>query len=498
MRGVPEKSFSILIVDDEMVIRDVLEDFLSSEGFDVVSVSSGHEALEELDEEPYDALLSDLMMPGMTGLQLIEEVKKRGHQVVPIIMTGYGTIETAVHAMKIGAYDYILKPFKMEEVLQVLNRSFERQQLQRENIDLKHTVNIYRISETIASTKNVSEILKEILNASLEETGADYVRLQTYEEFAVPDLCMERLAENGECGPFELNMEPLCEALGSQGSLLLRGEETAPFVQQDSPSLHSSLIATPLRISNVTLGIIVALSLSKRTRFSEGHRKFLSILATKAAASLENFRLIDKLKEANRELTEANRAIQENFRQTILGFARAIEQNDPYTRGHSDRVAKYSRLIAKTMGLGEPFVEDITFAGQLHDIGKIGISPQKLNKAGKLNAPEIRMFRRHPEMGKRILEPISFMRHLIPGVYCHHEKYDGTGYPQGLKREEIPLMGRIIAVADTYDAMTSDRSYRKALSEDVAVEELRRNSGTQFDPQVVTAFLDALTKRNTV
>lgn len=115
-----------------------------------------------------------------------------------------------------------------------------------------------------------------------------------------------------------------------------------------------------------------------------------------------------------------------------------------------------------------------------------------------MNAPEIRMFRRHPEMGKRILEPIPFMRHLIPGVYCHHEKFDGTGYPQGLKHDEIPLMGRIIAVADTYDAMTSDRSYRKALSFDVAIEELKRNSGTQFDPEMVTAFLGAIGKRKSL
>jgi HD-GYP domain-containing protein (c-di-GMP phosphodiesterase class II) len=242
------------------------------------------------------------------------------------------------------------------------------------------------------------------------------------------------------------------------------------------------------------LGLLAAASFTRRTIFTEGHRKFLHILATKAAAALENTRLVEQLQGANRELVEANRQLQENFQQSILGFARAIEQNDPYTRGHSDRVAQYSRIIAAELALDASIVEDIFFAGQLHDIGKIGISSQKLNKAGKLNAPEIRMFRRHPEMGKQILEPIPFMRHLISGVYCHHERYDGQGYPQGLCGEEIPLMGRIIAVADTYDAMTSDRSYRKALPMQVAVEELRANSGTQFDPMVVQSFLAAVAK----
>ncbi|MBU1239648.1 HD-GYP domain-containing protein, partial [Myxococcota bacterium] len=354
-------------------------------------------------------------------------------------------------------------------------------------------------SETIASSRNVHEILSEILQASLDEMDADYIALQTFEEFSIPDLFEERFKLESLRGAFSLNLPEMRAALASSGSIIAEGLEINKYITLTQAELVPvSLMATTLRVSNITLGFLTALSFSKKTHFREGHRKFLSILGTKAASSLENFRLIDELKEANRELTEANQAIQENFRQTILGFARAIEQNDPYTRGHSDRVAQYSRMIAENLDLGDQFVEDITFAGQLHDIGKIGISPQKLNKAGKLNAPEIRMFRRHPEMGKRILEPIPFMRHLIPGVYCHHEKYDGTGYPQGLKEEEIPLMGRIIAVADTYDAMTSDRSYRKALSFDVALDELKRNSGTQFDPDMVVAFLGAIGKRKSL
>ncbi|MGM0596900.1 MAG: HD domain-containing phosphohydrolase [Myxococcota bacterium] len=485
----------ILVVDDEAVIRDVMEDYLSSEGYEVISVDNGHEALLELEEERYDALISDLMMPEMSGLELIEQINQKEFQLVTIIMTGYGTIETAVKAMKIGAYDYILKPFKMEEVLQVLKRSFEIKALKEENINLRETVNLFKVSEAIANSTDIKTILTTIVNALHEEKGADYIYLYLPNLSLVPDFEFERYSDKVKPYREKINLDvkKIEKILLKKNSILAPGRRSSEYLQVNTDKLKAvSLYAIPIKINNLNLGFLSMISFSNRVTFTEGYRRFLSILATKTAATIENLRLIGELKEANRELTEANQTIKENLRQTILGFARAIEQNDPYTRGHSDRVAKYAKQIAIHMKFDNDFIEEIEFAGQLHDIGKIGISHQKLNKAGKLNAPEIKMFRKHPEMGKKILEPIPFMRHLIPGVYCHHEKYDGTGYPQGLAEEGIPLMGRIIAVADTFDAMTSDRSYRKALSAEVAVEELKRNSGTQFDPEIVKAFLEVL------
>jgi HD-GYP domain-containing protein (c-di-GMP phosphodiesterase class II) len=141
------------------------------------------------------------------------------------------------------------------------------------------------------------------------------------------------------------------------------------------------------------------------------------------------------------------------------------------------------------LALPETEVQLAVQAGLMHDIGKIGIRYEKLNKPGKLTPEEIAMFRRHPTIGKRILEGIPFMRELISGILCHHEHYDGSGYPQGLTGKEIPRLGRMIAVADTYDAMTSDRPYRRALPHVVACEELKRCKGTQFDPEIVDVFL---------
>jgi HD-GYP domain-containing protein (c-di-GMP phosphodiesterase class II) len=193
----------------------------------------------------------------------------------------------------------------------------------------------------------------------------------------------------------------------------------------------------------------------------------------------------------------ANTSLEANFRATIVGFAHALEESDRYTRGHSERVSLYSRLIAEGIGLPEGEIQRLVWAGLMHDIGKIGIRYEKLNKPGKLTPEEVAMFRTHPAKGKRILEPIPFMAELIPGAFCHHENWDGSGYPQGLLGENIPVIGRIVAIADTYDAMTSDRSYRKALRHDLAIAEIERCSASQFDESLVEVFLRRIEEHRT-
>jgi HD-GYP domain-containing protein (c-di-GMP phosphodiesterase class II) len=233
-------------------------------------------------------------------------------------------------------------------------------------------------------------------------------------------------------------------------------------------------------------------SYTRGKQFDEGSRKMLSILASRAAASIENARLYDDLVVKNEALSAANLSLEEHFQQTVAGFAQALEESDRYTRGHSERVGMYAELIAVGLGLPDADIQTITRAGLMHDIGKIGIRYELINKPGKLSDDEVQMFREHPDKGRRILAPIPCMRHLIDGAWCHHEFFDGHGYPRGLAGQDIPLLGRIVALADAYDAMTSDRAYRKALPHQVAVAEIDRCSGTQFDPEVAELFLARL------
>ena len=188
----------------------------------------------------------------------------------------------------------------------------------------------------------------------------------------------------------------------------------------------------------------------------------------------------------------------QGFQSTYLGIisalAAAIEARDPYTVGHSARVTQYAVAIAESMELSSEEVEEVRLAGLLHDLGKIGVPDSILNKPGRLNDEEFTVIKMHPALSMRIIEPLPHLGNIIPIIYHHHERYDGQGYVEGKSGERIPLGARIIAVADSYEAMTSDRPYRVALSRKEAMSELRSNAGSQFDPDVVSHFLELLDK----
>ena len=177
------------------------------------------------------------------------------------------------------------------------------------------------------------------------------------------------------------------------------------------------------------------------------------------------------------------------FLGTLQAMVAAIDAKDPYTRGHSQRVALLSRDLAAAIGLPETFVRDAHLAGLVHDIGKIGVPESVLRKAGRLDDDEFAMIRRHPQIGHRILKDIPQVRELLPGVLCHHEAWDGSGYPAGMEGEEIPLLARIIAICDSFDAMSSSRTYRRAMPRAEVLEEIRRCAGRFYDPRLVPVFL---------
>ncbi len=207
-----------------------------------------------------------------------------------------------------------------------------------------------------------------------------------------------------------------------------------------------------------------------------------------------NKNLEDKVRERTKQLDHKNRELRTAYIQTIGALAEAIDAKDAYTRGHSERVAVYASRIAREMNLSKELIERTYFAGLLHDVGKIGIPDAIITKPERLNDEEYEQIKRHPEIGARILEPVEFLREVAPCVRHHHEWYDGcsAGYPERLAGDRIPLPSRVIVVADTVEAMTSDRPYRKALPLDVVVREMHKYSGTQFDPVVVAAFLKLL------
>ncbi len=215
-----------------------------------------------------------------------------------------------------------------------------------------------------------------------------------------------------------------------------------------------------------------------------------------------NERLVNKLEQEVRELEneiamrkKTEEELEHLLISTITSLASAIDAKSPWTKGHSERVTRYAVEIAKEMGLKDQGIEQLRLSGLLHDVGKIGTFDIVLDKPGKLTDEEFEIVKKHPGKGAEILAPIRQLADIIPAVLHHHERYDGKGYPHGLKYEEIPLQARILCVADSFDSMTADRPYRSSPGKEYAISEFKRCCGTQFDPKVVDAFLRVLNRK---
>ena len=468
----------VLVVDDEEPIRDMLAEFLEMEGYEVATAADGDVALEELARAPYDVVLTDLKMPRMGGLALLKAMEQQTPDVLAVIMTGFGTVETAIDAMKRGAYDYILKPFKLGEVLHVIERAVDKKRMRAENMRLREALSLYKVSEAISASLSLEQVMDTVTSSCLRELDADLVT--TWLEDGQGGLEERHRQCSDDSNPAygfgDLDRDAIQRLLGSDETLLVHGADAIRFFDGGTAKT-SSLTAVPLRIKSRDIGFIAVASGNPGHKLDEGHRKLLSIIAARAAAAMENARLYGDLKAT--------------FKQTIQGLAKAIDKMDPYTAGHSGRVAKYASFIGRTLDLASDELATVRQTSLMHDIGKIGCTLQ-LNKPGKLTDAEYDAFKQHPSHGREILRPIKFLQPLIPGVHLHHERWDGHGYPLGLGGEEIPLVARIIAVADTYDAMTSDRSYRRALPHEVAMAEIARCAGSQFEDRVAWAFLDSI------
>jgi response regulator RpfG family c-di-GMP phosphodiesterase len=494
MPDEPTESARILVVDDERVIREILAEFLALEGYSVHTVEDGEKALTELRLRPYDLVITDLKMPKVSGLQLLEKVEQERLGVLTVLMTGFGTVETAIEAMKKGAYDYLLKPFKVEEVIHVVQRALYRQRLQTENIRLREALTIYRVSEAIALSHDLDHILQVVLRASLDEVKADVATLHLRDPRSGQYEERVKVVATDAAAPRVGLPSPAIDVMLEQFSqgvpILAHGLKAARFFSELAPpAVLSSFLAVPLQVRGAMVGVLNVFSFTAGKKFDEGHRKMLAVLASRAASALDNARLYSELRSSNESLRQANLSLEEMFQQTVAGFAQALEESDQYTRGHSERVAVYSEVLASGLGIRGSDLHQIVQAGVMHDVGKIGVRYDMLNKPGKLSPEEVAVFRQHPEKGKRILEPVPCLHGLIDGCWCHHEWYDGGGYPRGLAGHAIPLVGRVVAIADAYDAMTSDRAYRRALPHDVAIGEIERCAGTQFDPELAEAFV---------
>jgi HD-GYP domain-containing protein (c-di-GMP phosphodiesterase class II) len=252
------------------------------------------------------------------------------------------------------------------------------------------------------------------------------------------------------------------------------------LVDEKSTFTTKDMVCVPVKSKDKILGVLQAIN-KKNNIFIEEDKEVLIALSNQVAIAIENANLYQELKET--------------FYSTAQALAEIIEKKDPYTGGHTRRVMSYSYEIGKALGLSKKELEDLKLAAILHDVGKIGVRDDILLKEGKLNREEFEIMIMHTRYGAEILNHIKQLKDVIPGVRSHHERLDGKGYPDNLKNGDIPMMAKIIAVADTFDALTTARPYEKAISFEEAFEELRKKAGTHFDKDIVDTFTGLYQRR---
>jgi putative nucleotidyltransferase with HDIG domain len=468
----------ILVVDDEEMIRDLSYHILTAEGYQVTTVPNGAAALEELARASADLLVTDIKMPGIDGLELFERVKERNHDLVTIFITGHGTLDTAIESLMRGVDGFVLKPFTQEELLGAVDRAINRSRLKKENIRLKALIPLFEISKLLVTEIDLAHLFKIITEVLVQEFTVDRVSLMLLDEASgtllirashgLPtDMALKARRGMGEgvSGLVLKRRKPLIISAGKHPD-----QEVMDAINRDD--MPASSMSVPLIGKNKLFGVLNVSKFSGPP-FTTSDLQVVLILSSQVVTAMENASLYEDLRES--------------YFRTVQALVAAVEAKDPYTRWHSTNVAKYAVAVARDLGMSPSQLEEIHIASILHDVGKIGISELIISKPDRLSREEFDIMKDHPAHGIRILEPIGFSSAITSAIYQHHERFDGTGYPQGLAGERISFAARILNVADTIDAMVSERPYRGTISSRDVLVELERESGRQFDPKVAEA-----------
>lgn len=512
----------VLVVDDEPRICQFIKELLEREQYQIDTTLSGMEALDMIEKCEYQLLISDLKMPGIDGFELIKQAKKSRPDMATVMLTGYATVENAVLALRFGVDDYITKPFNINELKKVVKQTLNTRQMEMENKELFHHLKeanielsfhkqkltnkveavsqhlyecnkrlrqrinelatINQISKAITAVLDLEELLGlclELINDRLEVSNSSVMLLdERTDELVVKAskgyrreqiIGVRQRVGEGIAGWVAKHREPV---------LVMDIDTDSRFTAKNRlPYKTKSFVASPLSMNRRLLGVINAVDKLSGEEFSESDVSLLATLAAPISIAMENARLYETL--------------EENCFNTVKALATSLEAKCSYTSGHSQRVMDYASRIAETLNLSKKEKDMLHHAAQLHDIGKIGTSEGILNKPGRLTTDEFDEIRQHPVTGEKILEPLEFLKDIRHLIRNHHEHWDGSGYPDGLKGHEIPLLTRIMTIADAFDAMTSERPYRPAKPKKDAFSELYNFAGRQFDSEIVHAFINS-------
>jgi putative nucleotidyltransferase with HDIG domain len=489
-----DQGLKILVVDDEKSILEIFERYFESEtNHTLLTASDGVEALEIIMSEPINCCFTDLLMPRLDGLQLARKIYQYDNTIPVVVMTGYPSMDIAIETLKNGVVDFITKPFQMEQILPTISKVMTARSTFIENIllkeeaekrkklvkinkelqgKLKEVETINFVLQKMGQATDSKDLFKILVNLSGKITHCDEAHFCFFtQEMKDYEIITSFFRDENKKRDDAVYIEKeMAKKIGDDGiPYLIKGRNGC-----------GNIIAIPLKIRSRVFGILTSIINTEDKYFSEKDIYYLNFLIEKASFSIENLALYEN--------------IYENLFSTLYAFVEAIEARDPYTKQHSTSVSRYAMSIASKMGCSQEEIVRLNISGNLHDIGKIGIPDHILLKQGQLTDDEYKIIKKHPVIGSNIIGHLGMWTEEQDIIRHHHERFDGKGYPDSLKGEDIPFLARILSIADVYDALTTDRSYRQGMSNDIAVEIIRENSGSQFDPKIVGVFLDLCSK----
>jgi response regulator RpfG family c-di-GMP phosphodiesterase len=470
----------LLVVDDDREVCELVgEVFDALPDVQVTTCTDPRDALEHIAHRPIDLVLTDLFMGQYSGMDVLQATLHHHPDAVVILMTGQPSVENALAAMKQGAYDYLLKPFDIHSLQRIVERGIERRRLWLENAHLTETVALYQLSHAATSDVDSQELFGLTLNAIQAEFGPDWSAVFAFDA----EQLLVTAAHRGVPGStsevdFYSGQDPQSlEAMGTVEPVVHRLPDPDTTQATGANSVYGYRVSHPIAINGRVAGLINFQCPPRAEPLNSGDLKTLAILSNQLGAAMENRRLVDRL--------------QSSYLDMVHALASALDARDRTTRDHTDRVCHLAECIALEVGWSQEKLPELWLGCVLHDIGKIGVPDTILQKPGPLTDEEFELMKTHTVCGARIVESIPYLKPALPYILHHHEKFDGTGYPQGLKGLDIPEEARLLAVVDTFDAIISDRPYRKGRSVAVALAEIQAFAGTQFDPAIVDAFMRA-------
>jgi response regulator RpfG family c-di-GMP phosphodiesterase len=477
MTAPPSERPSILVVDDSNLLRGILREELEAEGWEVHVAETGGAGVEMARDLRPDVVLLDVVLPDVDGYEVCRSLKSAdATSHIPVVMlSSCNELKDKLAGFDAGADDYLTKPFFTKELLARLKTNLRVREAfeSSQRLGQFYLEMLFGIGSAITSPFKVDDEVDIILRQALVAVQARRGSILLFDPER-GDLAVKGVqGYDGSGGPrhgerFRISDKlPLLAPVAPDTALGIR--------MYEDPSRNTVFVPMVAK-ERLTGGIEIDLGARER-RFSANDQKLLYALASQAAIFIENARL--------------ERDVRSMFLSIIVSMASAVDAKDAYTHGHSLRVARIGLLVAEDLGLPREQMEPLLLSGILHDVGKIAIPDNILKKPQRLDPEEFEIMKTHPQAGAKLLAHIPALAEVIPGIRHHHEYWDGTGYPDGLAGEDIPLAGRLILIGDAFDAMTTDRIYRKSVPVAGALAEIRKFAGTQFDPDLV-ARLDAV------